>query len=249
MIFNVESLLKGNIPNKFNDKIFWYATKVEINKKEINIFIDNDKLFTFDNIDINIKKISELVNIKQDSNQKLNNVLISSGSFLFINEKLAVTQRELTTKFDPGFWTTPAGRCDRTILDTALKETIEEIEIIQNNKILYPKIAQNFVNKTKDVIFYDASFSNSKIPINTTKVKLFLDNNLVQECYSWFYFSKEVNTIEFRIPIFTTLNEQSLQFRNPEFGTPTGLKTIEELKTLQCVPALKKLIEEITNGK
>ena len=60
------------------------------------------------------------------------------------------------------------------------------------------------------------------------------------------YFSKEVNTIEFRIPLFAKLDEKKLTFSNPEFGTDTGLKTIKELENLDTVPALSQLLDEIT---
>jgi len=65
----------------------------------------------------------------------------------------------------------------------------------------------------------------------------------------WFYYSKEVNTIEFRLPMFANIDEKKLIFSNPEFHTPTALLTIDELIKLQTVPALKKLIEELRNGK
>ena len=62
------------------------------------------------------------------------------------------------------------------------------------------------------------------------------------------YISQEVNTIEFRIPIFATLDTKDLSFSNPEFETDTGLKSLNELRELNTVPALKKLLEEIKNG-
>jgi len=245
MNISVSALLNSNVDSNYNDKIFWYASTVDIEQEHIKVYIQNDNLVTFDNIALNIKKISELRKIKQTGN-KLFNVLVSSGSFLFINNKLAVTQRELTTQYDPGYWTTPAGRCDRTILTTGIKETIEEIEIKQNDKILYPDIAKPLIEtESNNIVFYETSFESSIISIKTYKVLLFLDNKLIEECKSWVYYSKDVNTLEFRIPIFTKLNEEELTFTNPEFGTNTGLKSIDELKKLKCVPALKQLLEEL----
>jgi 8-oxo-dGTP pyrophosphatase MutT (NUDIX family) len=244
---NVQKLLNNKINKKYNDKIFWYASEVRIEENDISLYIDNSNLITFDNIDLNIKKISEIRNIKQNRETILKNVLVSSGSFLFINNKLAVTQRELTTTYDPGFWTTPAGRCDRTILETGIKETIEEIQITKNNKIIYPDLARNLLKNRNcsDIEFYNTTFRNSLFKLKIYNVFLYLDNELVEKTKSWLYFSKEVNTLEFRIPIFAELNEKNLNFTNPEFNTPTGLKTIEELKKLNCVPALKQLLKEI----
>ena len=240
----VEKLLNGDISKEYNDKVFWYASEVIINENQVDIYVNNDNLVTFDDIDLDIKKISDFRKIKQDKINKLKDVLVSSGSFLFINGKLAVTQRELTTTYDPGFWTTPAGRCDRTILTTGLKETIEEIEIKQKGKLLYPDITRELVDNS-NAKFYKTWFEDNTIHLKTYDVNLYLDNILIEECKSWMMYSKKANTIEFRIPIFTELNEDNIEFRNPEFSTATGLKTIEELKQLQCVPALQQLLEEI----
>jgi len=240
--FNVKELIKGEIDKKLDDKIFWYASKVTIRQGHIEVYIKNQNLVT--DMDLKIRKISELGKYRQTNNTNLLNVLVSSGSFLFINNKLAVTQRGLNTQYDPGYWTTPAGRCDRTILTTGIKETIEEIEIKQNDKILYPDIAKHLENIDKNVEFYKTSFSRTDIPIKTYKVLQFLDNKLIEECDSWVYYSKDVNTLEFRIPIFTEMNENELTFRG-EYETDTGLKTIQELRKLNCVPALKKLLEEV----
>jgi len=249
MNLNVKKLLNGEIEEKYNDRVFWYASKVTIKNNQINIYIENDNLVTFDDIDLNIKKISEFKNKRQDKSSVLEDVLVSSGSFLFINDKLAVTQRELTTKFDPGFWTTPAGRCDRTILETGIKETIEEIKIEKNGKIFYPDIAKKFLNIKENSEFYKTSFCDKKYSLKIFNVNLFLDSIKIESCQSWMYYSTEVNTLEFRIPIFAQLKEEELLFTNPEFGTDTGLKMIKELRNLDTVPALNKLIQEITNGK
>jgi len=246
MNLTVKQLLNGEINKNYEDKVFWYASKVIINHNQVKVYVDNNNLVTFDDINLDIKKISEIKNLQQPTDNYLNNVLISSGSFLFINEKLAVTQRDLNTKFDPGFWTTPAGRCDRTILDTGLKETIEEIQIERNHKFLYPSITKKFLNIKKNIAFYETGFYNINKPLNLFNVKMFLDNIEIESCQAWMYISKKVNTIEFRIPIFAQLDEDELRLSNPEFGTNTGLKTIEELKKLDTVPALNKLLEEIT---
>jgi 8-oxo-dGTP pyrophosphatase MutT (NUDIX family) len=248
MNLNVEKLLNDEIDRKYDDRVFWYASKVIIEENEVNIYIDNENLVTFDDIDLDIKKISEFKNIKQKNNFILENVLISSGSFLFINDKLVVTQRELDTSFDPGFWTTPAGRCDRTILETGIKETIEEIKIEKNRCVLYPDVSKEFLNVKENIKFYKTRFSNKKNLLKVFNIKLFLDNIKIESCKSWMYYSKEVNTIEFRLPIFAELEESELRLSNPEFGTDTDLKSIEELQKLDTVPALKKLLEEITES-
>jgi len=245
MSFTVESLLNGKINKKYNDKIFWYASKVIIDDDIVSIYINNDNLVTFDNIELDILKISKLTSIKQKNKFMMNNVLVSSGSFLFINNKLLVTQRDYLTTFDPGLWTTPAGRCDNNIYETAIKETIEEIEILKDNKKYVPDISKIFFTDEKDIVFYDVYLENKDISLKMYAIKLYLDGTIIEECKSWMYYSEEVNTLEFRLPIFTKLSENEFIFNNPEFNTDTELKSIEELKKLEVVPALKKLLKEL----
>ena len=242
---NVKKLLEGKLPNEYNDKIFWYASKVLLDDGCVKVYAENENLVCFDDVNLDMKKISNFISIKQIKKKVFNNVLISSGSFLFVNDKLAVTQREDTVKYDPSFWTTPAGRCDRGIFETGIKETIEEIKIEQNSKILYPHIAKPFIHNQENVEFYNSSFEDKFNQLKIHTIQLYLDNILIEECKAWFYFSHEVNTIEFRIPIFTKLNEKNLILSNPEFGTDTALKTIDELKKMNVVPALKQLLKEI----
>ncbi len=239
--FNVQDLLSGNIDEKYNDQVFWYASEVVVKNNQVNIYVKNENLVTFDEIDLDMKKISELKDKIQNDLNHMKDVLVSSGSFLFINEKLAVMQRDLNTKFDPGFWTTPAGRCDRTIVETGIKETIEEIEIRRENKILFPDIAKKFNITKKNIEFYATSFKNIKFPLKTYHISLYLDNMLIEECKVWMYFSKSVNTIELRIPIFAELSENDIILKG-EYKTATGLKSIEELRHIKCVPALSNFI-------
>jgi len=191
------------------------------------------------------QKVSKLSQIKQSDENNMNDVLVSSGSFLFINDKLVITQRTANTKYDPLHWTTPAGRCDRTILETGIKETIEEISITRDNKTLFPNIAKNFISDTKNIEFYKTSFENKQFPLKVYNINLYLDNILIEKFKSWMYYSKDVNTLEFRIPIFAKLDEKELKFSNPEFGTDTGLKSIEEVERLGLIPALQQLLKEI----
>ena len=231
MNLTVKKLLNGNIEKKYNDRVFWYASKVIIEENKVKVYIDKDNLVTFDDIDLNVKKISEFKDNKQINENCMKNILVSSGSFLFINDKLAVTQRESDTEFDPSFWTTPAGRCDRTILETGIKETWEEIEIKRDNKLIFPDVAKEFISSMKNIEYYDTSFEKKKFPLQIYDIYLYLDNILIEECKSWMYVSKKVNTIEFRIPIFATLDGELIL--NSEFETEAGLKSIEELINIE----------------
>lgn len=244
-VFNVQELLNGNIAGKYNDKIFWYASEVIIKDNQVNVYVNNENLVTFDDIELDIKKISEFINVKQKNKSHLKNVLVSSGSFLFINDKLVVTQRDLNTPFDPGFWTTPAGRCDRTIFETGIKETIEEIEIKRENKLLYPDIAKPFFPNNENIVFYKTSVDNKEFPLQTFNISLYLDDILISKCRLWMYISEEVNTIEFRIPIFANMPEKKITVTNAEYDTNACLKSINSLGKFQTVPALKAFINEL----
>lgn len=225
MSIKVKDLLNEKIAVKYNDRLFWYAKNVQIINDSVNIYIQDDCLVTFDDINIEgvHQKVSKLSQIKQSNQNNMNDVLVSSGSFLFINDKLVITQRTANTKYDPLHWTTPAGRCDRTILETGIKETIEEISITRDNKTFFPNIAKNFISDKENVEFYETFFENKQFPLKVYNINLYLDNILIEQSKSWMYYSKEVNTLEFRIPLFAKLDEKELKFSNPEFGTDIKL--------------------------
>ncbi len=242
----VEELLANQLDAKYDDKLFWYASKVSIRQDRIDLFVRNESLVGFDDVGYDgIKKVSQMQNNVQSDKTLMHDVLVSSGSFLFINDGLVVTRRNTLTRYDPECWTTPAGRCDRTILQTAVKETVEEIRIHQGEKILYPDIAADIVTDRQNVRFYPTTPRNINFPLKLYDVRLYLDSRLIEETTAWVYYSEAVNTLEFRIPIFSCINPCGLHFSNPEFGTETGLKTVEELSRIETVPALTRLLHEI----
>jgi len=247
MKIDVKGLFENDIDTKYDDKVFWYASKVIIEDDVISVYTKNENIVSFDTCDYDSIKVSQINCIKQDSQKQMNDVLISAGSFLFINEKLLVTQRQLDTQFDPGFWTNPTGRCDRSIYETAIKETVEEIDIFCGKKRYLPDITKKYVNDFDDIVFYKTTNSNEKFDLKTTLVKFYFEEKLIEEFKTWYCYISEVNTIEFRLPIFTVLHEENLTFINNEFNMPVKLKSVEELKSMDLVPSLKKMIEEVAS--
>jgi len=241
----VDKLLNGEIDKKLDDQIFWYAQKVKIKNNTIQLYTQNDCLIRFDDVDAQeiIQTISSLSKIEHTNPSEFGPVLISSGSFLFINNKLLVTQRTANTKYDPLHWTAPAGRCDRLIEETALKETIEEINIIKDGEVIYPDITQKLF-QNKKVTFYP-TLKKFPIDIKMNNVELYLDDILIEETQLWCYYSQKVNTLEFRLPIFANLDEKELEYSNPEYNMESKLLTINQLKEYQCVPSVQKLLEVI----
>jgi len=249
-MFKVDNLLDGSLDSKYSDKVFWFAERVLIDEinKIIEVYTYSDNLIKFDDVDLDFidNNISEFVKIRQESSKELKNVLIASGSFLFINDKLLVTQRTADTKYDPLHWTTPAGRSDRSIYITALKETIEEIEIRDGDKLLYPDITKELVKDRENIEFYKTDSKNKKFNLKIYKTKLFLNNNLIEKKQFWALYSKNFNTLEFRLPIFAYINSiKSLEIKNPEYGTDSNLFSIEKLSKKENVPALKELLLEL----
>lgn len=247
MKIDVKTLFEDRLDKQYDDKVFWYASKVIIEGDTISVYTKNENIVSFDTCDYDSLKVSQINSIKQESKTHMNDVLISGGSFLFINEKLLVTQRQLTTEFDAGFWTNPTGRCDKSIYETAIKETVEEIDIYRDEKRYLPDISKKFVKDFDDIVFYKTQNSNEEFNLKTSLVKFYFEDELIEEFYAWYCYVDKVNTIEFRLPIFTILDEQNLTFVNNEFDMPTALKSIEELKSFDLVPSLKRLVEELSN--
>jgi hypothetical protein len=71
-------------------------------------------------------------------------VLFSGGIILTINDKILMLQRDRDAPVDPLKWTSPAGRCDREPLLTALKEFYEEVILF--DKVLGKPIFVTFGN-------------------------------------------------------------------------------------------------------
>lgn len=247
MNLDVKALIDGKIDKNYDDKVFWYASKVLFENEIISIYLENKNIVSLDNCDFESIKVSQIAKIKQEDEKEMNDVLISTGSFIFINDKLLVTKRQLDTQFDAGFWTTPAGRCDRTIYECTIKETIEEIDIYKDENKIVPDISKGFIKDTKNIDFYKTSNFNKDINIKMNKIRFYFENEFVEEFDSWSYYVKKVNTLELRLPIFTILDEEKLTFKNNEFNMPVDLKTIEDLSKMEIVPALEKLLSEIKN--
>ena len=249
---NVEMLINGKFDIKYDDKVFWFAKYVEQREDNIDIFIDNRQgLTAFDDIatELNIPTVNDLAQcskIKIKSSMTIyESVLISSGSFLWINNKLLLLQRTENTKYDPLAWTTPAGRCDRTPFVTGIKETIEEIKIqnINNQTLWYPQQAKEY-NSDKTIRYFDSEIIFKNKSIKLTNVRTWLDNTLIEECQLWYMYNQIVNTFEFRIPLYGIINEK-VSFSNPEYNMDVKAVDKKELFTLKVVPAVEKLRQQM----
>ncbi len=225
MEFTVNDLISGHCSDKINDKVFIYASSVKKEKNVIKINVKNENLVDFDK-SIAEKTVDELRKLNSDKSDRdlidgLKDVLISSGSFLFINNNLVLTKRTTSARVDPGKWTSPAGRCDRTPLKTALKETVEEIEIIVCCKnietFIYPEGSENFVENRENSAFVPYESSNGLFDIKLNKIEFYLDGELKEKSELWFYYDVKTNTLEFRLPIFYSLDEKNITIRNPEY--------------------------------
>ncbi len=109
MSITLQDLFADTIAQKFRDKVFWFASHIKIDEvnNQVDIYIDSsDCLVAFDDIadELKIKAISQIANIDTTKGMADNPVLVSSGSFLWINDKLVVTQRTADTKYDPLHW-------------------------------------------------------------------------------------------------------------------------------------------------
>ena len=60
---NVKKLLEGKLPNEYNDQIFWYASKVLLDDDCVKVYVENENLVCFDDVDLDMKKISNFISI------------------------------------------------------------------------------------------------------------------------------------------------------------------------------------------
>lgn len=251
MSLTVAHLISGEIEPRFRDKLFWYADRVTMSGDVLDIYIDNNNgLTAFEEQakELRVCSVCDLASLSDNSpwSTGQRRVLVSSGSFLWINGKLAVTQRTANTKFDPLSWTSPAGRCDDTPLRTALRETLEEIQIssLSDGTYWLPDIAKTILEHEGDYKFYSAITSfPGNISSKLSRIRCWLDEMLVDDSLLWHYFSEKANTLELRIPIQGVI-PYGIALTNPEFRTDTRLVDILELGALNCVPSLRQLYRE-----
>ncbi len=246
----VMKLLKKEHPEELWDKVFWYADKIDISDNCLDIFVSNENITGFnENYKPSIKDLS-----KSKKNNGIQGVLVSSGSFLFINNLLVLTQRTKDALYDPEKWTSPAGRCDLSPLNTAYAETVEEIAIYDDTGSLHifneckpflPRWAKN-----KKIVQHDQSnLDNLVISNNLLKTNFFLDNKLLESSRFWYMYDGNNNTLELRKIINMKIPED-IFLTNPEFDTKTILVSIDEAKKLKTVPALTYFIDDFyTKGE
>ena len=247
--YTVKDLLNNRLPTIYRDKVFWFAERVVQADNCINLYINNKTgLTAFEPFaqELDVIPVSQLSSLPDTIpwNTGEKPVLISSGSFLWINGKLLVTQRTADTKYDPLAWTAPAGRCDDTPFRTGLKETIEEIHIKSSgsDRLWMPDVAKTVISEGIDVNFYTTTIAfPSNINGKLTNVRTFIDNELIEESMLWMMFSDRSNTIEFRVPLIATI-DGNLYYTNPEYHTDVRAVIVKKLEGISLVPALQQLL-------
>ncbi|MBU0656045.1 MAG: NUDIX domain-containing protein [Gammaproteobacteria bacterium] len=249
--YTVKDLLEGKLPAVYRDKVFWFAERVIQTDEYINLYINNKTgLTAFEPFaqELGVIPVSQLASLSATTSWNTGEkpVLVSSGSFLWINGKLLVTQRTADTKYDPLAWTAPAGRCDDTPLRTALKETIEEIHVqsVESGRLWMPDLARGVLPEGTDVNFYPTTVAFPYgLDGKLVKSRTWIDNKLIEESMLWMMFSEKSNTIEFRVPLVAAIDE-NLLYTNPEYHTDVQAVMLEELKEMQLVPAVRQLLSE-----
>ncbi len=241
----VTDLLNKTHPIDLWDKVFWYADKLNINDKRLDIYVSSKNITGFnERYNPDIKKLSNA------KTSKAKGVLVSSGSFLFINNLLVLTQRTKDTLYDPEKWTSPAGRCDLSPLHTAYAETVEEIAIYdEKNRLHILSECKPFLPlwaRNKEIVLHNQiPFNKSLVLSNLLEVNFILDNNLIENGVFWYMYNENCNTLELRKIINIKISEK-ISLINPEFNTKTILVSIDKARELNTVPALTCFIKNIT---
>ncbi len=240
----VIDLLEKTHPIELWDKVFWYADELNINDKTLDIYVSNGNVTGFnERYKPDIKKLSN------SKTNKEKGVLVSSGSFLFVNNMLALTQRTKDTLYDPGKWTSPAGRCDLSPLNTAYAETVEEIAICdEKNRLHILSECKPFLPlwaRNKEIVLHDqVTCDRSLVFTNLLEVNFILDNKLIENSVFWYMYNESCNTLELRKIINIKISEK-IFLMNPEFNTKTILVSIDRAREIDTVPALGYFIKSI----
>lgn len=241
-MLTVNSLIEGYAPQELDDKVFWYAEKIILEDGALKILINDQSIAYSGELSEHAviknnpcaKSISSLraINFGDTLDEGLGPCLVSAGSILVINDYLVLRQRTNDSLHDPGLWTSPAGRCDRTTFVTAMKETVEEFEILGvDSKEYVPEGAAIYMRDASGAVEYSYHSELSILP-SRMNILLYLgssfeDSTLLESSSMCVYYDRNSNTLECRVPIIARIPHK-LVIRSKEFHTPTTLLTIKE---------------------
>jgi len=243
----VRDILKNTYDEHLDDGVFWVASQIKQSGCVLDIYIEDQYVVGFSEHcrDDLIQPIDSFRR-KRDANTLslgIPKVLVSSGSILLVNGEMLVKQRTLDAKHDPGAWTTPAGRCDHTVYETALKETVEEINITdaRTGERIYPDVCKEFYGN--ELSYFKTKLGVQEyfdLPLYT--VNAYFRKELVESRRMWFWFDSENNTLEVRL-VLTGFIETKVFFSNPEYNTEAKLADPAWLAEQPLVPVLQQVIQ------
>ncbi len=133
----MKNAINTHIPEKWDDKVFYFAQKIRFNERTgWEIYINPaDCLVGMEAYNTHMPDVSGLRNERHKRRETDNGfelqgrLLFSAGVLFFLDEALLLLQRDALAPSAPLKWTSPAGRADRDPLLTALKEFHEEVII------------------------------------------------------------------------------------------------------------------------
>ncbi|WP_321369875.1 hypothetical protein [uncultured Desulfuromusa sp.] len=248
----VAEILGNGFSDKYDDNVFWFAKRVVSCKSTINVYVDEDLLVGFSGqyddhriLPIGLfhnKIISKCGEGICENDIDIENVLVSSGSILWINDLIIVKRRTDDAPYDPGAWTTAAGRCDFSIYETGVKETKEEIEITDKvtKEILCPEVFQDYSNQGIKY-FSCAEKVHDHYDLKVSTVNTYFRDRIIETKKMWHWYDRENNTLEFRIPLVGFIDAE-VEYNNAEYDTEARAASFSWLKTQKVVPVLKQVL-------
>jgi hypothetical protein len=222
------------IPSQLDDKVFFYSRKL-VNDNDIwHIHVDPAScLVSMGNSEDGLPTVADLrqgvlqKKSERDSVVYEGRILLSSGVILTINNKILMLMRDDEAPVDPLKWTSPAGRCDREPVLTALKEYYEEVILFDHVSgepvfVTFPDndyaeavkeiyrttlIRKGFKHPTTEWISFTADFgSRNRLHLQTVRTCFgsdeMTDDDDRREVFidNYFpFFDEENNTLELRL--------------------------------------------------
>lgn len=244
--YGIPSKLALKTAVKFNDKIFFFAEKIEESNTSTNIFINSNNCLVFlnDKIkekfiqfiekqNINSEKIQQIPTIHEIRSQQKPGILISA-SVIVLDKKnrILLLKRDHKAPVEANKWQIPGGRMDITHpMYVAKAEIDQEITILNKNQ-KKQIITSEFINDDD---------------LNKHQINIIIDQKLIHITHTIKIHDRENSTIELFYPTKLNIESKDLYCRDNEFSREVNFFTLNEINRLNIplVTYLEKYQKEI----
>ncbi len=177
--------------------------------------------------------------------------LLSSGVFLWIDNKMVLLRRDAKAQSLAGYWTEPAGRCDALPLKTGLRELNEELLVLSGGAKLafvYDEALADeavAIKKSQGGLGTPIELAQLEVPDHGDSPYLiriafvYLDGRLAETILGPHFFNRRHNTLEVRMPLSLSPQCEDVALADGEpYGRDVGLFAPSDLTGDLLTPCL-----------